>query len=135
MTDRYGADRQVPFWHAELRPESRDQRGRDPEEQRAEALVDGGEQHQQRQEPGVDVPVRHRPPCLVTPGSSSTSSAYPCEPSRWRPVGRGEQPVRDALTERLAGERAHHAPFPDHIAEFHPVRLRPDGTAQPLPAP
>jgi len=44
MTDRYGADRQVPRWHAELRPESRDQRGRDPEEQRAEALVDGGEQ-------------------------------------------------------------------------------------------
>src|SRR5215472_4327228 len=75
MPDRYSADRQVAAGDAELLPETRDQARRYAEEQRADALVDSGEQHQQRDEAGVDVPVRHRParlvpicPALILPG-------------------------------------------------------------------
>src|SRR5438552_15418085 len=38
----------------------------DPEEHRAEPGVDGGLQDEERGHPDVDVPVRHRPPLLVT---------------------------------------------------------------------
>src|SRR5690606_14098176 len=54
--------------HAELVPEGGAASGVDPEEARAEALVHGGLQHEQRGHAGVDVPVRHRPARLVPVG-------------------------------------------------------------------
>src|SRR4051794_14096416 len=68
VADGDAADRHVLRRHPERLPEGRDPVGLDPEEARRQALVDGGEQHQQRGHPGVDVPVRHRPAGLVAVG-------------------------------------------------------------------
>jgi nucleotide-binding universal stress UspA family protein len=61
VADGDGPDRRVGLRHAERLPERRDPRREDPEEQGAEAGVDGRQQHQQRCHPRVDVPVRDGP--------------------------------------------------------------------------
>ena len=66
---------------------------RHAEEERAEALVDGGEQHEHRRHARVDVPVGHRPPRLGRGRSS---------PCRARRSGRGRRPCGQAEHEHRA---------------------------------
>ena len=68
MTDGHRADRQVVTWHSVELAELADLVWGNAEEQCAEALVDRGEQHEERSKPGVNIPVRHRPVCLVAVG-------------------------------------------------------------------
>jgi len=64
VADGDGADRLVVIGDAERRTERADRFRHDAEVQRGQALVDHGEQDQQRGHPGVDVPERHRPAVL-----------------------------------------------------------------------
>jgi len=75
VADGDGADRLVVIGDAECGPERANRFRHDAEVQRGQALVDHGEQDQQRGHPGIDVPERHRPaalgpvgPALVRPG-------------------------------------------------------------------
>ena len=61
VADGDGADRLVVIGDAERRTERADRFRHDAEVQRGQALVDHGEQDQQRGHPGIDVPERHRP--------------------------------------------------------------------------
>ena len=62
------ADDVMVVGYAERSAELRDDLRLHPDEQRAEALVDRLQQHQQRDHAGVDVPERHRPARLVAVG-------------------------------------------------------------------
>src|SRR4051794_1810056 len=57
VADRHAADRPEAAGNAERIAEGGDALGRNAEEACAEALVDGGQQHEQRGHAGVDVPV------------------------------------------------------------------------------
>jgi hypothetical protein len=75
VADGDGADRLVVIGDAERRPERADRLRHDTEVQRGQALVDHGEQDQQRGHPGIDVPERHR----FRSSPVSTRNAWPCE--------------------------------------------------------
>src|SRR3712207_917636 len=79
VADRHHADRPVGARDAERRPQCVHALGRDAEEARAQPLVDGGQQHQQRGHAGVDVPVGDRPPGLVPVGPALVRLGVPLE--------------------------------------------------------
>jgi ABC-2 type transport system ATP-binding protein len=79
MADGERADRHVLAGYAELVTESPDSAVEQAEEQGTQALVDGREQHEHGHEPGVDVPVRHRPAGLVPVGPALVRPGVPVQ--------------------------------------------------------